>query len=161
MGNMGNMNNGTKKAPDPMAKETDPQKNSKDSKVRQIRQTRFVIQFIWQPVPKEERDVNDIIWQKVTAPTDPPKPLPNLDVPLSEIETEVAKANELITAENEKNKALPEGDTERHLKKELLKVTQEQYDKFKTRFLTKGTPEQLPSAIKATLQPAAGDMGSM
>jgi type IV pilus assembly protein PilM len=138
MGNVGNVPANNKAETTPMPDGTKPEDSKK---IKQIRQTRFIVQFVWQPVPKEEREVNDIIMKKVMP--DPAK-VPNLEVPLAEIEAEVAKANEAIAAENEKNDESVEKD------KEPLKITQEQYDKFKTRFLTKGTPETLPSALKAS-----------
>jgi type IV pilus assembly protein PilM len=166
MGNMGNVGTAPQNNKSEPNAAPDGTKPEKDSKIKEIYQTRFVIQFVWQPVPKEEREVNDIIMSKVapdhmTYEPYPPNPKakraePNLDVPLSEIEVEVNKLNEQITAENEKQKELDPEDPNRQLQKELLKVTQEQYDKFKTRFLTKGTPETLPSALKASATPESG-----
>jgi hypothetical protein len=145
--------------------ETDPEKKTN---IKEIRQTRFRVQFIWQPVPKEEREVNDIIMNLVAPERavynpDPStiKAEPKLDVPLSAIEEEVNKLNAAITAQNEENKNLPPGDPNRQLNRELLKVSQEQYDAFKTRFLTKGTAETSPMAIKATAVPTSGEMPAM
>jgi hypothetical protein len=156
-----NMGPGSSPMPMPMGSEATPEK---ESNIIEIRQTRFRLQFVWQPVPKEERQVNDIIMSVVAPKRAEYNPnfgelnaKPKLEVPLSEIETLVAEANKTITEQNEANKLLPLGDPDRKLNQELLKVTQEQYDAFKNRFLVPGTPEQKPQALKATAQPAGGD----
>jgi hypothetical protein len=151
MGNQGQTN--------PASPETTPDKKSK---IQIIRRTQFKVQFIWQPIPEEEREVNDIIMSLVApdlaAPNPDPnakKAAPNLERPFSDIEQAVAKRNEEITAQNEANKMLPLDDPTRQLNKELLKVTQEQFDAFKKRFLTEGTPEESPAAVSASAAPAA------
>ena len=140
-----------------------PMKNGKEGEKKvigeTIYQTPFIVQFVWQPVPQEERDVHDIMMELV-APyeitPDAPKGEPKLDLGFNEIQTAVDERNKRIEAENKKieeqNRQLPPGE-KRKQTQELLKVTQEQYDAFKQRFLVKGTAETRPSAIQVTAQP--------
>jgi hypothetical protein len=125
---------------------------------KEIHQTKFRMQFVWQPVPKEEREVNDIIMELVAPKElagDFSESVPNLEVPFSEIQAAVDKRNEEIKLENDRivaeNQLLPpEQEDSRKLTLALLSVTQEQYDAFKQRFLVKGTPETRPISMQGT-----------
>ncbi len=137
---------------------------------RKIHRTDFEIQFVWQPVPKEEREVNDIIMCFVApyalTPNSPEneKLQPNLEVPFDQIQQAVNQRNEQIAKEIEKenqqiemeNKRLAPGVPKRQPlpTPEPLKVTQEQYDAFKKRFLVKGTKETSPASIAGSALPA-------
>ena len=116
------------------------------------------MQFVWQPVAKDERQVNNIMYNLLRSHQTQKQ---NLDLPFDQIQQEVQKANEAIAKNNakiiEENKLLPEGS--RRLTQEMLAVTQEQYDAFKKRFLTKGTPETLPQNVAAAAAPTGGEAG--
>ena len=139
--------------PMPMEGEAAAAKPEDLPKGQKIRRTEFMVQFVWQPVPKDEREVNDIMHNLLLKHQAQNQ---NLDLPFEQIQQAVDKVNEKIAENNAKirqdNKLLPEGDPSRQSTPELLKVTPEQYDAFKQRFLVKGTPETLPQKVA----PAAG-----
>lgn len=152
--------------PTPGQKEDDEKKKKIDYK--KIRQTRFIVQFVWQPVPKEERTVNDIIMQYLAPYELSPNAVdalanssPNLEVPFETIQEAVNKRNEEIKLENEEEEHKDKDDPTRGQIKELLVVTQEHFDQFKERFLVRGTAETTPKALKASAQPAGGGEGGM
>lgn len=162
MGDMGDV------SPFPMPGQNSGEDQQKKIDFKKIRQTRFIVQFVWQPVPKEERTVNDIIMQYVAPYELSPNAVeslktnsPNLEVPFETIQEAVNKRNEQIALENAENEAKDKDDPTRGPVQELLEVTPEHYEAFKQRFLVRGTAETTPWALKASAQPAGGEGGDM
>ncbi len=152
---------GAPAAPMPMGEEGEEGgvKPADVSNRQKIHRTEFMIQFVWQPVPKDEREVNNIMYDQLIAYQAQNK---NLDLPFDQIQQAVNEKNKKIAESNAKtrddNATLPEGDASRQPLQEPLKVTQEQYDAFKQRFMVPGTPETYPKGATA---PAGGDSAGM
>ena len=103
----------------------------------ELMEWKFVLQFVWQPTPLGERDLNNILWQVLSQ---------NPEATMQDVTAQVTAFNEAL----QKRKLLGE-DTE----KQEIELTEEKFAAFKKKHFD--TEAVMPSAVVPA--GAAGGMG--
>ncbi|WP_166819792.1 type IV pilus assembly protein PilM [Thalassoroseus pseudoceratinae] len=104
-----------------------------------VTEWKFVLQFVWQPTPLGERDLNNLLWQLLSQNP----------------EATMTEATEQVTAYNEelKKRKLVGEDTE----KQEIELTEEKFTAFKTKHFD--TEAVMPSAAAPTMGGGGMDGG--